>query len=171
MPLLTTQSAKSYGFLNFISAAGDFVRIDGYTLTSSASTINFNIIPQTYSSLWIVGNVISTSAAPNFNWNYNGITTSTYNYLYMENATAGNNVSTTYALGGTVGANGASVIVKIPDYTKSKYKSAVIQTATETYVSTIGNVWQSNNAITSISCFLAGNTFAAGSSLTLYGLK
>lgn len=174
MPLITTQSAKGYGFsypLTMVS--GDFVTIASTTVTGSATSgITFSSIPSTYSSIWIVGNAISSSAAPNFNWNYNGVSTSTYNYLYMENNTAGNNTSTTYALGGTAGSNGSSVVVKIPDYASTnRYKSAVIQTATESYISTIGNVWQSTNAITSINFFLAGNTFAVGSSLTLYGLK
>ena len=108
----------------------------------------------------------------NIQWQYNGISSSVYNYLYMENATGGANASTTRCLGGTTNSNGTSVIIKIPDYARTdKYKSSTSQTGASDYVSTIGQVWQSTNAITSIAFNIGTAAFVAGTTLTLYGLK
>lgn len=57
MPLLTTQSAKGYGFGKFESSGGSalsgFVGIDSYTFsTSSLNTVTFSNIPQGYKHLY-----------------------------------------------------------------------------------------------------------------------
>jgi hypothetical protein len=174
MPLLTTQSAKGFGFAKFGSTelASDFTTIATTSITSATATISFGSIPSSYSSLWVIGNPVAASSSCNLTWQYNGGSPNTYSYLYFENATSGGNSSVTYSLGPTYNTNGGPVIIKIPDYARTdKFKSATAQGGNSDYVGTMSSTWLSTNAITSIAFSLTGNNFAAGSSLTLYGLK
>ena len=174
MPLLTLQSAKGYGFGKFGTSepASDFTTIATSSITSATGTITFGSIPSSYSSLWIVGNPVASSSSCNLTWQYNSGSPNSYSYLYFENATSGGSSSTTYSLGPTYNTNGGPVIIKIPDYARTdKFKSATAQGGDQNYVGTMSSTWLSTNAITSISFSLTGNNFAAGSSLTLYGLK
>lgn len=168
MPILGTIASQISGRL---SVPSDFVAIASNTVTSTTSTINFGSIPGTYSSLWVVGNVIAGTSC-NLLYTYNG-SSSSYGYLYVENATAGNTATSyTSNLGGSFGTNAGTAVIKIPDYARTdKYKVAMGMYSAENYVSTIGAHWQSTAAITSMAFTVTGTSFQPGSSLTLYGLK
>lgn len=171
MPLITLQSAKGFGFGSAGGETGaDFQTIATTSITSATSTISFGSIPGTYSSLWIVGNIIGGTSC-NITWTYNGSSTN-YGYVYMENATFGSNNAYDKNLGGSFHTNSGTCLIKIPDYARTdKFKTAMGQYGTELYVSTIGAYWQSTAAVTSMVFSLTGTSFQAGSSLTLYGLK
>jgi hypothetical protein len=146
------------------------------TVTSGTS-ITFSGIPQTYTSLKLVGTFNVTSGA-NLALQFNGDSTAAhyaYGFFYQYNGSAGfaQSNSATYILVGA--ASGAADIV-IEDYSASTGGTPVTGNFSEMVIGSTtlsgnaGGLW-TGNGITSIKIFDDGGaTFAAGT-FTLYGLK
>ena len=173
-----------------------FTSIATVTAAGGETSLTFSSIPGTYTDLQIRGiGKVQGGASVNTasNWIYfNGVTTTTYAYHYLQGN--GSSASTTGVSGdssisalSTNIANsfsslaniyGAS-IYDIADYTNtSKTKTikaiggAELNQATTAAKITMGSgLWTGTSAITSITIQPISNTFAAGTTYALYGIK
>jgi hypothetical protein len=153
------------------------------TLSSAVSTLTFSSIPQTYTDLILVCN-LGQSGPANVALQYNGDTGANYdatvgygiggigiasgaypnlNFAYGLNA-AGQLPSTITASGWINIFSYSSTVVR--KSTLSRYASQNIPEITN-FTST----WRNTAAITSIRIFSYSDTYLAGSSFTLYGIK
>ena len=160
------------------------------TLSSSAASVTFSAIPNTFTDLVLRMSVRSTSTAANFvsmlgNYNTDTGSTNTYsitvlkgdgstassyresNYFFISNTSvnAANSTSNTFT----------SYELYIPNYLVSANKPYSIISAGETNatgadISAVAGLWRNTAAITQIVLDPAGD-FAAGSSFFLYGIK
>lgn len=166
------------------------------TITGSGqSTITFNSIPQTYTSLQIRSTCRDTATDSNY-WKairmqFNSDTGANYAWHRLTGD------GTTAAAGGftaqtRINIQGASIgsltntnvygtsIVDIHDYastTKNKTTRSFAgvnfntTSTSEQYISLMSGLWLNTAAITSITLFPEGTAFATGSVFSLYGIK
>jgi hypothetical protein len=179
-----------------IIASQDYVRITSSyesiaTVTASGgeTSLTFSSIPSTYKHLQIrgitrradAGSVIATD-----NLRFNGDTGTNYFYHRLQSdgatATAGSGGATSdivFSRGaGATAAAGifGSVVADIHDYT-STTKNKTTRSFTGFDLNGSGNIylysglWLNTAAITSITIYPNGNTIAAGTTYSLYGIK
>lgn len=186
MPLLTTQSAKGFGFGKYqITASTEsYESIATITLGASTSNVTFTSIPTTYKHLQLrasmrcssvnnmyvqVGNsTIDTGA--NYSWHQlfgdgsnpysNGGSNATFSYIGYNFNTSNTNPS----------------IVDFIDYSSTvKTKSYRTLAGTESsgagFVQLWGGNWRSNSAINTIRITPGSGNFDTYSSFALYGIK
>ena len=199
MPLLTTQSAKGYGFSRVLAedVINSFESIASTTLTSAQPTITFSSIPSTFEHLQIRGILRGTiaSAQQTAALRFNGDSGSNYNAHCIISK---NNTPTSYNTGPAdmmefyeiPGGNQASgifapVIIDILNYkSTSKNKTVRVtygfdnnntsvggtQSAT---ISIFSGIWFNTSAVTSITLIEQSSTrnYAIGSTWSLYGIK
>ena len=165
-------------------ATPTYTLIDSTTLTSSASTITFSSIPQTYRDLVLVAQ-FETSAAAVPNMQFNLDTGSNYYYVYA----TGNGSSATSSSGNTsslsfnqeIFANTATpylATVQLLDFSATdKHKSILIRANNqqEPVTGLVGagmqaGRWANTSAITSILIRTGGGNFEIGSTFSLYGI-
>ena len=193
MPLLTTQSARGYGFTRLsASVANSFESISTVNVTGSSTTsISFTSIPNTYKHLQIRiltrGTVAQTEMQimtqlnndTGSNYAYHGLRGDGSNpYSY-----GGNSVSNIYgmcrfsAASATTGNFGAGII-DILDYSStSKNKTIRAISGTDNNGSTgqiyfTSGLWLGTSAVSSIKFEVQdGGGFAINTSFALYGIK
>lgn len=199
MPLLTTQSARGYGFSSLVAAvdpASDMELISSTTLGSTQSSVSFsslNTSASAYRHLRIVGLVraATNATAQSMTIQLNGSSASNYNahsfYTFVSSTVIANswlyaNTDSSNAFCG--GAEGLTAypnsyqpnIYDFYDFSqtdKNKLITAIngnIVTNTNGSVAWNNLMWNQTSAITSIAFSLATN-FAAGSRFSLYGIK
>ena len=196
MPLLTLQSAKSYGFGRLLAedVINSFESIASTKLSSSTSTVTFTSIPSTFKHLQVRG-ILRGNASANQQtaaWRLNGAA-STGNYR-SHCIISKSNTPVSYETGPTdqtefyeiPAANQSSnifgsFIMDILDYTSTnKYK--VVKTTygfdnnnanNSNTISIFSGVWLNTNAVTSIDLInqTSPNQWVAGSEISLYGIK
>lgn len=155
-------------------------------LSSSASSVTFSSIPETYTDLRLIVSARSdwsTSARDIIRVRFNGgsDTNNTTRYIWGDGATI---TSGTYAytFGGycpaatsTIETFGSSEIY-IAGYAGTTYAKPIsVSAADENNTTTGANIeggarWNSTSAITSITLVLSVGSFVAGSSFYLYGI-
>lgn len=191
MPLLTTQSAKGYGFSNLVAApvaAGDYVSLASTVLGSSTNTYTFNSIPTGYKHLELRMSFFET-ADGDVRFTYNGDETST-NYTVHE--IKGNGTSATPFNSHNLTSNESmynypapsetypvSAVVLFADYlstSKNKVQRTFMGIDTAGSGQRVGyesQMWKNTSAITSIKIYANGSSkfFLAGSMFSLYGVK
>lgn len=158
-----------------------YEKIATTTLSSAASSIDFNSIPATYTDLRIV--FVGTMATSSYPWmRFNSDTGSNYSdtYMYGSGSTPvsgrNNNITAWY-----MGANPLSTTIPsmqtmdIFSYAGSTYKTGLSTSSTDFSSSgmtdQIVSLWRSTSAITSIKIFSDGGyNIKAGSTATLYGI-
>ena len=153
------------------------------TLSSAASSITFSSIPATYTDLRLVLVGIYTDAGEQLSMQFNGITTTAYSRTYLSGngttATSGQNSTSsriTISPGvGTTNANDRSFTnIDIFSYTASINKTCLISDSQDNngsgWQANFVGLWRNTNAITSVKLYPA-NTFASGTTATLYGIK
>jgi len=172
--------------------ATSFKAIATATLTSTATSITFSSIPQTYTHLWIMGQAGTTATdAPAIYARPNNITSSSYDYanIYVDSGgiTQRNALNTDRSLGlldmtdSTANSSNTGFEIVYPLYKGGLGNNTYLFNAnsqrTATSVSNQASWGVSNvndtNAITSIVFSLQGSgtrSFAAGTKITLYGL-
>jgi hypothetical protein len=162
------------------------VLLETITLTSDASSVLLDNIPQSYSDLKLVASARSTragNAEDGFGIRLNA-STSGYTYRILGgNGSSIYNLNTTYeqtwvynipaatAFGGIFGASEAY----IPNYTSSSPKTYLVDGGAPNNVSTayvtMGVVNQtSTSAVTSITCLAQNGNLASGTTISLYGI-
>lgn len=197
MPLLTTQSAKSYGFSKFISVStDDYEFISSVTATGSESSFNISI-PSTYKHLQIrslTRDSRGNTNAPLWIQPNNDTTNSNYSVIYFYSySTTNTSLGATHSIseagisavgaGGVGGTSAASNIygggvTTIFDYNDTnKWKSWIHYGAitnnnlADELTSSSGGMWKSNSAITSLYFRPFTAPFIANSTIAVYGLK
>jgi hypothetical protein len=197
MPLLTTQSAKGYGFGSLVAAAAAeaYESIQTVSVGGGGTTyVDFTSIPQTYKHLQIRYIARRTTAQTFNSFNYaqfNGDTGNNYlpyhrlnargdNLVYSNSGTTTNFSVIGFNTGGSARANAfAPGVTDIFDYSStSKTKitrnlsgNAGQGTITDNDAALISSMWNSTAAITSIRLYIASADFAAYSHFALYGIK
>lgn len=197
MPLLTTQSAKSFGFNSFLQGTTSYWAIDSYTVGSGGITnFTFNLIPQTYTHLQIryMARALDTSATgTQISIRPNSDTASTYYqrgmYAGKDNSSAGQYSSTGssnntgdfswYMITGPFAAtNSAGIgVIDIFDYTSTNKKKTIkaicgFERSTYGQMDFMSQLWTSTAAISSLRLSTSGGQgFAEGSIFGLYGIK
>lgn len=181
-------------FLEQLSVSGElwvdmgWQLIESQSLSSSAATVTFSNIPQTYKSLKIAISARTTNTASvseSMFIAFNGISTN-FSDRYLQGngaaASSGSNSggTTKIYIGEAASATATSntfnsTEVTIPNYSSSINKPTGIETVHETnattaYQTLVAGLWSNTNAITSIGVSLSANNFVFGSTFTLYGL-
>lgn len=155
----------------------------GMTLLSSSSassvgTVTFSTIDQTYKSLLIWAEGLTTSTGTNANFRVNGVTSSSYyKALFSENnAYASNGTTSWEQVVQHQGTNIANIQIEIPNYTYSGSLKVMLNnssgksagTTAATAYNSLCYIYQ--GAITSVSLILDTGTWTAGT-VYLYGVK
>ena len=162
--------------------ASTYTPIATQTLGSAASSVTFSSIAGTYTDLRFVIVAGQTPLNYNFRYRFNSDSSAVYSYNYVlgngTSAIAGisNTNQTGLAISGDLGGSALSSIIKIDvmNYSNtSTFKTTLlrfdsIQKSRAT--ATVG-LWRSTSAITSVTFDLDTDTFVAGSTFTLYGIK
>lgn len=169
--------------------AGILIPISSTTLGSSAASVTFSSIPQTYTDLIVRCSTRSVAGTPyemmaiqlngsaaanyseTFMWGTGSIAVSTRDtaqtYSYPAVTSCGADTANTF---------GTTEII-IPNYTSAAYKLLSIHSAQETNNATarlgpVAGLWSQTTAVSSIVLtVLVGTSFAAGSTFHLYGIK
>jgi hypothetical protein len=164
--------------------ANTMTLISAQTLSSSATTVTFSSIPQTYTDLQIfISSRLTSSAASDVILKFNGSSTGYAQKYIIGTGSSVVSGSQAYAQIGvapgtsqtanTFGSNNTY----IPNYTGSQYKSfssddVYENNATQAYQSTWANLWSNTAAITSIEVSTAPTyNYATNSTFYLYGIK
>jgi hypothetical protein len=160
------------------------------TVLSSPGSVTFSSIPQTYTDLvlQISSRTSRTNAVDVICVRPNSNSSTVYSYTYLEassgfpgSGNAGTGGTTEFRSGPTDGASATantfgSSEIYIPNYTGSN-KKAVSSTSfmennsSTAYLQAVANLTQDTSAINSLLIFGLNNSFVAGSSFYLYGIK
>jgi len=161
-------------------ATNTYVALDKVTVSSATATVNFTSIPQGYTDLVLVCNVISTTNAANYVYlQYNGDTATNYSTTILS-GNGSSAVSTRFTnrtnfnidYYATPNTQVGNRIVQIQNYSNTTtYKTGLVRAnragnGTDAMV----GLWRSTAAITSILITCDSDTFAAGSTFSLYGI-
>ena len=189
MPLLTTQSARGYGFGSLVAPVSDtaYESIQTvYISSGNQASIDFTSIPSTYKHLQIRCLVKSTRNlyVSGLYFRINGDTGSNYAYqvIYGDDTTGSySSASATLAnaatiTGDTQASTFGAAIIDIYDYANtSKRKTIRSQGGTVTdnvgEANYIANLWNSTSTISSINMFVEGGNIMQYSHFALYGIK
>jgi len=152
-------------------------------LTSSASTISFTSIPQTYTDLLLKISTRNGNGLSQF-LTFNSTSTGYAGKLIQGTGTSANaqTTATTYltmlcADNRSTGNTFGNAEVYITNYTSSNTKAVRIDSVTETndnnfaYRELLAGSWANSAAITTITLTPEVGTFASGSLVNLYGIK
>lgn len=166
-----------------------YTPITSQTLTSSASSVTFSSIPQTYRDLVLVCDVTRATTASSSDWyrvRFNSDTGNNYNMVDMvgaSTATSGSIANTnliwgSYNFAGMWDGQKSNLIMHIFDFSATDKHKSVLQRI-NAFASSASNYntsaqaarWASTSAITSIEVagYYAQN-FNAGSTFSLYGI-
>lgn len=149
------------------------------TLTTSAASYTFTSIPQTYTDLILVANYKDTRAVDGtdgFLTVGNGSIDTGTNYSYTTlrgsgtaaSSTRGTSTNYIYLLGS--GSIFTTTIVQFINYTNTTTYKTMLARPNSYGVSAVTGLWRSTAAINQIR-FSGETGIAAGSTLTLYGIK
>jgi hypothetical protein len=170
--------------------ANTYTLIASNTLSSSAASVTFSSIPNTYTDLVLRFSARTDAATLDreVRLNFNSDTTT----LYSNTVLRGTNTSTssfrdlnaTFTIGGRVPGSTAtsntfsSQEIYIPSYIASQNKPTSLFSVREDNVALATNfalvsagLYRSTTAISSIQLSLSADNFASGSSFFLYGIK
>jgi len=153
-----------------------YTALANVTLGSSASTVTFSSISGSYRDLVLVIDSRGASFAPQFRFNNNS---SGYAWIWMGGNGSGasiNNASSVaqFNLGNfATWANPTAAIFNIMDYSATDKHKTVLNRIdiSANGTSAWGMRWANTAAITSIELFAASGSYAAGSTLALYGVS
>ena len=161
-------------------ATTTYVPLATYTAPSAASTYTFNTISGSYTDLVlvIVGNNNSGTGNDNFALRFNSDTGSNYSDTALKgngsSATSDRRTNQTLGYVGQMYPTITSTIVQIQNYSNSTtYKTAISRFNDTSSGSVMGSrvvLWRNTNAITSITVVTGGDSWASGTTMTLYGI-
>jgi predicted DNA binding protein len=149
------------------------------TLTTSATTVTFNSIPNTYTDLVISYGAIGVSDSQ-LRIRFNGDTGSNYSYTTMSGNGSttesfrqanGNSMTTDYYF--SVTTNGGATLINVLNYSNTTTFKTAIMRANNTSYAVMANagLWRSTSAINQIDLIITTGSLAAGSVITVYGIK
>lgn len=158
--------------------------LDSVTLSSSASSVSFSGISQSYRDLVLMlDGATNATTSVLLQLRFNGDSTGSYSYVYMEGN--GSTAASSSASGQPQIYSGrtwgyqnetGSAIINIMDYSATdKHKSVLLRqntlapSAAYTLVSQVAGRWANTSAITSVE-IRSNNAYAAGLTAYLYGV-
>jgi hypothetical protein len=164
--------------------ATTYEKIATQTLSSNATTIDFNSIPGTFTDIRLVVVALKQSGAANFYpyMQVNGDTASNYSMTFVRgngsSSSTGRNTSVTewqLAHENTTVNTPQLLTVDMFSYAGSTFKSCLVERNADFngsgQVARQVGLWRSTSAITSISLFDPfGNGYGTGTIATLYGI-
>lgn len=163
-----------------MAAGVTYEPISTYTHTgASVTNITFSTISQSYTDLVVVANVIySANSGDYLSFRLNGNTTNGNYGIQRLNITSSSVTADRFTDSKFVGYSASTsqyvpFIMNLFNYTNASYqKSALLRihnaNATSTYY---GGVFTPTSAITQIDLFFAASSIAAGTMVTIYGIK
>jgi hypothetical protein len=153
------------------------------TLASTTSTVAFSSIPAGYTDLVLVCNAIAATNA-SMTIQFNGDTANNYSYIVLDgsgttvSSNRQNNVSAIQLASWSIGMGSTTipspVIANIQNYSNATTfktvltRSSVVNASAAMGVDAFAGLWRNTAAITSLT--INGNTFAIGSTFSLYGI-
>jgi hypothetical protein len=188
MPLLTTQSARGFGFTSATSGSATSAFFSIASASGGSGSVTFSSIPQTYTHLQVRAIEYCTSAGTGIGeWyvRFNGDTTgANYYKLRYHGYGSGNLVGQNASVGsegiwGTTenrnsAAGAGAYTMDIHNYTSSNYKTMIARGGSATTSAIVASVamgpWLSTNAINSITIECNGGNFGGISRFGLYGI-
>lgn len=152
--------------------------ISSQTLSSSQSTVTFSSIPQTFTDLVIVSNVLPTSS-PFIAIRLNSDTGTNYSRTSLSgsgtSALSARASNETYGYVTPAAILGVSNgMINLQDYSNTTtFKTAISRWSdASNVVATMATLWRSTSAITAVEINTGGvSTFASGSNFKLYGIE
>jgi len=168
-------------------ATNTYVALDKVTVTSSVTSITLNMgstLSQAYTDLVLVANTIvpTGNTFPECSLRFNGDTGSNYSSTYLLGLGSGSGVSgrasnITYADCGYLTSNSGNPntrIINIMNYSNTTTNKTVLVRGSSDNAGQViayANLWRNTAAITSITVFTQGGTYASGSTFSLYGIS
>lgn len=163
-----------------MAAGSTYTPIATTTLGSAATSYTFSSIPSTYTDLVLIMNVISSTNAANYVYmQYNGDTGSNYSTTILagDGTTAtstrfANRTNFNIDYYATPNTQVGNRVISIQSYSNTTtYKTGLVRASragrgTDAMV----GLWRSTAAINQITLTCDSDTFAAGSTFTLYGI-
>jgi hypothetical protein len=150
------------------------------TLGSTSTQITFSSITGTYTDLILISNVRPTTSGFGYiNLQFNSDSSAVYSRTYLNGdgstASSGRNTGETvaYIYGNQIFASPSTFITQIQNYSNSTtFKTLLTRTSDSgNIVNATVNLWRSTSAITRIDVNSVSDSFATGSTFTLYGIK
>ena len=161
-------------------ATNTYVALDTQTLTSTAGSVTFSSIPQTYTDLIIIAQIKGT-ANTYLNLRFNGDTGSNYSRTVLSGS--GSTVTSERRTNQTAIATDYNETIQtnlnyittlhIMNYANSTTNKTVLcrpNNAATGVGATVG-LWRNTAAITSVDLVANNNSFDSGSTFTLYGIS
>ena len=156
--------------------------IDSVTLGSSASSVTFSSIDQSYGDLVLVAEFGYTSTGANLSIRFNGDTGSNYSKVgaYGDGSTAASYTSTSTFFftseattpTATYPANQLTVFQALDYSATDKHKPVLYRSNNASRGTNMeAGRWANTSAITSITALTTFNQFSAGSTFHLYGIE
>ena len=149
------------------------------TLGSSASSVTFSSIPATYRDLILVFDGTTTDAA-DFRLRLNNDSGSNYSYVLMggraagTTSAAGSSQTVMYpVLGTSIAGQRINYIAQVMDYSATdKHKTVLFRDNGNNaiFVAASAQRWANTGAVTQLNLFLTTSTYAAGCTISLYGV-
>jgi hypothetical protein len=143
----------------------------------SVTQIDLTSISQSYTDLVVVGNVIYSANLDYMSYRLNGNSTNN-NYAIQRMGFSSTNIDPSYGLDNKFVAYTSSLTQYVPfimnlfNYTSTfGQKSAILRLHNATYSTYYGGVFTPTSAITQVSLFFAAASIAAGTTITIYGIK
>ena len=166
-----------------MAAGATYEPIATTTLGSASATITFSSIPATYTDLRLVIIPLANSSPDDFYLRFNSDSATNYSIttLYGSGSAAASNRATNAT--GILMTRGTQTQLSTPtlrtadifSYAGSTYKTVLTTESSDLNGSgtTVVNVglWRSTSAITTITLNRVGDSFAAGTTATIYGIK
>lgn len=170
----------------YVGGGGSVALIQKQVLSTSAASVTFSAIPQSFTNLLVVVNALNTNNGSDqlINLQFNG----DGSFIYARGVTtntngtvAGSAVTTSnflqVGITGSANPNAGVSEIHIPAYSSTSIGKGVTANGVACVGSTLvvfngGGTYQSDNAITSFVLTVAdGSSFTAGSTFSLYGIQ
>jgi len=165
--------------------ATTYTAISTTVVPSTAATIEFLAIPQTYDDLVIMYSARSNNGATNWNnfkFAFNGLTTNAqWRFLAQYNqgmatTSIGGQIEAWVSFNANTANTFSNTFVYISGYTRATSKIMNIETASggnvvDQIIGWTSGLWENNAAITSITATPSAGSFMQYSTATLYGIK
>jgi len=157
--------------------------IEAKTLGSTAASITFNSIPQTYTDLNVLCSIRGSTNGDGIYVQFNGNTSSySVRQLFGDGSSVASNTpgQTNYGTIGyttTVTSNTfGNLSIYVPNYTSSNnksYSADSVQEANQTqaYMNLVAGLWSNSSAITSLTIACQVGNLETNSTFYLYGIK
>lgn len=164
-----------------MASGSTYTPIATYTVSSAQSSYTFSSISSTYDDIVLVVSATATAGAGG-RLQFNGDTGSNYSNTQISGTGSAasssrdsNATSARFTYEGSIGAGDANrnvSIINLQKYSNAAVYKTFLSRANRasTGVDAIVGLWRSTAPITSITLFPFGDTFASGSTFTLYGI-